>query len=519
MNRLMLRTAVDCGGKFIESLARLEETAPGGTQCDKPTLGSIGESVILELKELASRGDNHVAVADVAAVESAYNKWWAAEQESLEGAYADCTDPETWLMVAHHLASAAPYMAATHSRACNLDMDCSNIPSLRYAPINTDVVESGFAHFDDALKLNASINAMIGVAHAKALKAFSTDGEKAEKAKATALKRRNAGGGSSSLSSDAAALVKQWDTTSFFKMPREKRWEVIKSIQKNYTQLCVEDPKVRLEAHDEAAVERSREVRREEINKARARWMNYKKMDSIKPVESAVELQRLFDSFGGGDDKGRNEAMKDQIRVRLHVYRLKAADMPNMDRAGLGQKHNSERLLKELKPVVDVPLPRKPREPSPYPERADHAAETDEALQLKEDYMKEFQQAWKDVMEMTKSGTFTAPRRASGGGVGAPRKTRKPAARQERSVRDDEAALLGSEFEEDGTQWKVLAVDWSDDDAAMVVWYYDVAAAGNMTEEEIESMRIDGKAGEVDALEFSSVSEVRKWVALSGSSG
>ena len=59
-------------------------------------------------------------------------------------------------------------------------------------------------------------------------------------------------------------------------------------------------------------------------------------------------------------------------------------------------------------------LPRKPPEPSPYPERADHAAETGEAAQLKEDYMKEFQQAWKDVMEMTKSGTFTAPKRRSG---------------------------------------------------------------------------------------------------------
>ena len=68
----------------------------------------------------------------------------------------------------------------------------------------------------------------------------------------------------------------------------------------------------------------------------------------------------------------------------------------------------------ELAPVAEKRLPRKPPEPSPYPERADHAAETGEAAQLKEDYMKEFQQTWKDVMEMTKSGTFTAPKRRSG---------------------------------------------------------------------------------------------------------
>ena len=211
--------------------------------------------------------------------------------------------------------------------------------------------------------------------------------------------------------------------------------------------------------------------------------------------------------------------MKDQIRVRIHVYRMKAADMPNMERTGLGQKLNAERLLEELVPVVEGRLPRKPSEPSPYPERADHAAETDEAAQLKEDYMKEFQQTWKDVMEMTKSGTFTAPKsRSGGGGVGAPRKKRMAVARRERSRRDDEAALVGSEFEEDGVQWKVLAVDWSDDDAAMVVWYYDLAAAGNMTEEEMESKRIAGEAGQVDALEFSSVSEVKAWIKLSSGS-
>ena len=165
--------------------------------------------------------------------------------------------------------------------------------------------------------------------------------------------------------------------------------------------------------------------------------------------------------------------------------------------------------------MVEKRLPRKPPEPSPYPERADHAAETGEAAQLKEDYMKEFQQAWKDVMEMTKSGTFTAPkRRSGGGGVGAPRKKRKAVKRRERSVRDNEAALVGSEFEEDGVQWKVLAVDWSDDDAAMVVWYYDIEAA-DMEEDEMEKMRIADRAGEVSALEFSSVPEVKKWIQMS----
>ena len=91
-------------------------------------------------------------------------------------------------MVVHYLVSASPYMAATHCRACNLNADFSQVEAARHAPINTDVVESGFAHFDDALKLNISIKAMIGVAHTEAPKAFSTDGEKKDIAMATARK-------------------------------------------------------------------------------------------------------------------------------------------------------------------------------------------------------------------------------------------------------------------------------------------------------------------------------------------
>ena len=59
----------------------------------------------------------------------------------------------------------------------------------------------------------------------------------------------------------------------------------------------------------------------------------------------------------------------------------------------------------------------------------------------------------------------------------------------------------------------MLAVDWSDDDASMVVWYYDVQGA-NLSEEEMDKMRVEGTAGNVDALEFSSVSEVKEWVKL-----
>ena len=47
----------------------------------------------------------------------------------------------------------------------------------------------------------------------------------------------------------------------------------------------------------------------------------------------------------------------------------------------------------------------------------------------------------------------------------------------------------------------------------MVVWYCEGRGA-DVSEEEMEKMRVEGTAGNVDALEFSSVSEVKEWVKL-----
>ena len=75
-------------------------------------------------------------------------------------------------------------------------------------------------------------------------------------------------------------------------------------------------------------------------------------------------------------------------------------------------------------------------------------------------------------------------RKGKNGEVGGSRK-RKPrrvAQKKERSLKKGEIALVNAEFVEDRAKWKVLAVDWSDDDRSMVVWYCDIEAA-DMEEE------------------------------------
>lgn len=124
MNRLMLRTVVDCGGKYIDELGHV------AGESEPPALGSLGDQIMTSLKALGDVEGNAVMAADVASVQLAYDSWWEDEKNDLEQSYADCTDAETWAMVAHHLESASPYMAATHSRSCNIDDDYSSTPRL-----------------------------------------------------------------------------------------------------------------------------------------------------------------------------------------------------------------------------------------------------------------------------------------------------------------------------------------------------------------------------------------------------
>ena len=92
-----------------------------------------------------------------------------------------------------------------------------------------------------------------------------------------------------------------------------------------------------------------------------------------------------------------------------------------------------------------------------------------------------------------------------GGGGGGMRRLRK------RAPNNKEAALVGEEFEEEGIDWKVVGVAWSEDFDEMVVFYYDEDGVTDEEMVEIEEMD-DYFESEHDAVEFSRVSEVVKWI-------
>ena len=78
----------------------------------------------------------------------------------------------------------------------------------------------------------------------------------------------------------------------------------------------------------------------------------------------------------------------------------------------------------------------------------------------------------------------------------------RAAAPTARDENDSERSLVGSSFEDEGVEWKVLEVGWDANVDQIVVWYYD-KLANTHTEEEL------------DLCEYSSVREVEQWIASS----
>jgi hypothetical protein len=97
------------------------------------------------------------------------------------------------------------------------------------------------------------------VAHAAILKAFATDAGKRKAAKAAArMEARATGtkGGGAVDEAEVQAKLAAWDTTSFYKLPREERWKLITNIQFRYSTVVVAADRANAEAEAAGRVDR-----------------------------------------------------------------------------------------------------------------------------------------------------------------------------------------------------------------------------------------------------------------------
>jgi len=205
-------------------------------------------------------------------------------------------------------------------------------------------------------------------------------------------------------------------------------------------------------------------------------------------------------------DKEYSKALRNQIRVRHHVYGAPSLQLP---RIGSGNTAvELERLEDGLRKEFGNSLPPKPPGPTPYPERAPQQNPTNRALEMHERYLTWVTVAWQELAAMTSQLIFRAPRELAQRAVRA------------RVVPPRDAALSGTTFTEDEVNWKVLSVLWSPEDDVVIVWYYDVDTAmeEEVTEEEMKQYA-DAFVSEDPSsepcpppLERSTVEEIRSWI-------
>ena len=87
---------------------------------------------------------------------AALDGWWEGTATepgmcvNAVAAWQKATQVDTWCLVSPFLRLAAPAIIAAHLR--NLDKGRLGISELEHAPINTDFLESGFAHLDQATR-------------------------------------------------------------------------------------------------------------------------------------------------------------------------------------------------------------------------------------------------------------------------------------------------------------------------------------------------------------------------------
>jgi hypothetical protein len=236
-------------------------------------------------------------------------------------------------------------------------------------------------------------------------------------------------------------------------LPRERRWVLIRDVQRKYDDLCVKEPKEQLAEMDAASLKRKIDTKEKEVRKIEKRFKKYNEFLNVAAITEAEEIEEADDV----------EALRNQIRLRTHVYQMKVVTL-----IGDGQGVDElERLRCELaKEIAENPLPPIPPPPAPVPFRPAHPAPTAAAVALDKEHSRQIAEAWAGVCELTNAMVFQAPRAT---------RPKKAPCRQDPSPRDQ--SLVGVAFSDSSVNWRVVTVSWCPADKTIVVWYCDIAQA------------------------------------------
>ena len=162
------------------------------------------------------------------------------------------------------------------------------------------------------------------------------------------------------------------------------------------------------ENHNSAALERRdlavEALLRQRMNQA----LQYQKYCNIDPIRTKKELKAIEKALT--QDKFI-AALRDQIRVREHVYGVKKSALPKL---GSGFNDTERiRLVQALNELVTKVLPiNRPPCPLPHFLRPQHQAPSKLAIQIDFNHMKSISEALTKVHELTANGIFSFSRTA-----------------------------------------------------------------------------------------------------------
>jgi len=274
---------------------------------------------------------------------------------------------------------------------------------------------------------------------------------------------------------------------------------------------------------DKAKAARLAKTKNDNIELKKNQALKFSEFKRITPITSTEALDALILKLKS-DPKEVAAALRDQIRARKHVYGVPMYDLPYLSaKKGSTEASEMARFVEFFRvSLLTEVLPAKKNSPAPYPVRSAPVAPSALALSLDRIHMEAISEAWKQLVPLLdKQLAFKAPPKArpaadaAAVAVGPPkqRRRREPrAAPKARAPSAAETALEGEEFEEDGINWKVLSVRWSEIVSEVVVYYYDILEAeeGEVSEEDMLEAVSGGCS--LDCLEYSTVREIRAWI-------
>ena len=168
----------------------------------------------------------------------------------------------------------------------NVTADFAGFEDLKHAGVNSDEVESGFGNVDYVgFRIKCPTSTVFGVAHAQKSGAMLAWDEMKLRLKAQHGKRF--------CELDLEVEKVAWQVKSYFEIPADERWRLLRDIQYRFKEICRDKPRAKLQAHNNAKRQRAIEAGEMDQRKKQRCALSYAKYKDHAMVTTEQGLTQL----------------------------------------------------------------------------------------------------------------------------------------------------------------------------------------------------------------------------------